>query len=31
MVDLPSSVPMYAQMASANGRFEVPLKIFTLS
>ena len=30
MVDLPSSMPMYEQMASANGLFEVPLKTFTM-
>src|SRR6266699_4178951 len=29
-VDLPSSMPMKAQMASARGWLEVPLKIFTM-
>src|ERR1017187_7207624 len=31
MVDLPSSIPMDLVMDSANGRFELPLKIFTTS
>ena len=30
VVDPASDWPMYAQMASANGVFEVPLKIFTI-
>jgi hypothetical protein len=30
MVDLPNSMPMYAQIASAKGLFEEPLKIFTI-
>ena len=30
MVDLPRSIPMYAQIASDKGLFEEPLKIFTI-
>ena len=30
MVDLPRAMPMYEQIASANGGLEVPLKTFTV-